>query len=268
MRLKKALLIQMIGLLVLPLAASRDKVIASRWAAAPVQVDGDPVDWTTGEAVAQESVGTDIAVRNDAENLYALIVLRDPKFQSTVEQTGITLWINLEMKAKKVRGIKFHKKTVTAEDLIANLKAQGQTLSAENEAELRTRPSYFLFACDTVNRKGAVVPHSGPTGTGAYRVSSGDHVMVYEFRIPRILLDDPDGGGKVDPAKPFKIGVEWGGMTEEARAARMEELHGMEGLSERGDLGEGGVTGSNDGLRTSRPKVYSFWVDVQPAVAE
>jgi hypothetical protein len=32
-------------------------------------------------------------------------------------------------------------------------------------------------------------------------------------------------------------------MTEEARAARMEELHGMEGLSERGDLGEGGVPG-------------------------
>lgn len=258
----------LIGLLVLPLAADKDKAIASRWADAPVAVDGNPSEWMREEAVAVESVGTDLAVRNDAGNLYLLFVLRDPKFQSTVEQTGITLWINSDMKSKKVRGIKFHKKTVTAEELIRNLKDQGQTLGAEKEAELKTRPSYILFACDVVNKKGAVMPHTGPTGTGAYRVASGEHVMVYEFRIPFALLNDPENGVNVDPAKPFKVGAEWGGMTEEARAERMAELHGMEGISERGDMSEGAVTGSYDGMQTSRPKTYLFWVDLQLAAAK
>lgn len=268
MKMNKMWLVLIIGLLVLPLTAAKDKAIASRWTDAPVAVDGNPSEWMREEATAVESVGTDIAARNDAGNLYLLFLLRDPKFQSTVEQTGITLWINSEMKSKKVHGIRFHKKTVTAEELIQNLKDQGQTLTAEKEAELKTRPSYVLFACDVVNKKGAVVPHTGPTGTGAYRVASGEHVMVYEFRIPFALLNDPENDVNVDPAKPFKVGAEWGGMTEEARAERMAELHGMDGISERGDMSEGGVTGAEDGLRTSRPKTYSFWVDLQLAAAK
>jgi hypothetical protein len=268
MKSNKIWLVFAIGLLVLPLAASEDNAVASRWAEVPVQVDGNPVDWTAEEIVVVESVGTDISARNDAENLYILLVLKDPKFQSTVEHTGITLWINTAMKTKKVHGIKFYRKTVTPEELIQNLKAQGQTLTAEKEAELKTRPSYFLFACDTVNKKGAVVPHSGPTGIGAYRISKGEHIMVYEFRIPFVLLNDPENDVKVDPSKPFKVGAEWGGMTEEARAARMAELHGMEGMSERGDLGEGGVTGAYDGMQTNRPKTYSFWVNLQLAAAK
>ena len=257
-----------VGLLVLPLAASKDKAVVSRWADSPVVIDGNPAEWSREEAVAEESVGTDIAVRNDAENLYVLLILRNPQFQSTVEETGITLWINTEMKTKKVHGIRFHRKAVTADELIQNLKDQGQTLTAEKEAELKTRPSYFLFACETVNKKRAVVPRPGRTGTGAYRVSAGDHVMAYEFRIPLALLDDPENNVKVDPAKPFKFGAEWGGMTEEARAGRMAELHGMEGMAERGDLSEGGVTGAEDGMRTNRPKTYSFWVDLQMAAAQ
>ncbi|MHB8056036.1 MAG: hypothetical protein ACYDH3_12400, partial [Candidatus Aminicenantales bacterium] len=228
----------------------------------------NPVEWTAEEIVFEESVGTNIAARNDAENLYVLLVLQDPKFQSTVETTGVTFWINTAMKTKKIHGIRFHKKTVTADELIQNLKDQGQTLTPEKEADLKTRPSYFLFACDVVNKKGAVVARPGRTGTGAFRISSGNHVMAYEFRIPLVLLDDPENDVKVDPAKPFKIGAEWGGMTEEARAERMAELHGSGAISERGDISEGGVTGADDGGMAYHPKTYSFWVDLQLAAAK
>ena len=268
MKSQKALLIILAGLLVLPLAASKDIAVSSRWTDVPVLVDGSPVEWTAEEIVSEESVGTKIAVRNDAGRLYVLLVLQDPKYQSTVEQTGITFWINPALKTKKVHGIKFYKKVVTADELIQYLKNQGQELTAEKETELKTRPSYTLFACDTVNKKGDVVPHAGLSGAGSYRISKGDHVIAYEFSIPLALLDDPENELKVDPGKPFKLGAEWGGMTEEARAMRMAELHGMEGVQERGEMSEGGVTGAYDGMQTGRPKTYSFWVDVQLAAAK
>ena len=269
MKPSKILFVFMIGLLVLPQAASQDKAVVSRWTAAPVQVDGSPLDWTAEEITAEEEVGAKIAFRNDADNLYILFVLPDPKFQSTVDLTGVKFWINPAMKSKKAYGIMFSKKIVTAEELIQNLKDQGQTLTAEKEAELKTRPQYILFGCDPVNKKGKILPHSGPTGTGAYRISKGDHAMAYEFRIPLVMLSGPDDDLKVDPAKPFKVGAEWGGMTEQAGADRMDEFEGEGGISERHtELSEGEAVSAEDGRRHSRPKTYSFWIDLQLAAAK
>jgi hypothetical protein len=269
MKPSKILFVLMIGLLVLPLAASKDKAVVSRWTAVPVQVDGNPAEWTADEITAEEDVGGKIAFRNDAENLYVLLILQDPKFQSTVERTGVKLWINPAMKTKKVHGIMFSKKIVTANELIQNLKDQGQAPTAEKEAELKTRPQYVLFGCDPMNKKGKILPHSGPTGTGAYRVSKGDHAMAYEFRIPLAMLNDPDDDLKVDPAKPFKVGAEWGGMTDQARAERMIDLHGTGGISESDTgIGEGEVGSADDGGIHYRSKTYSFWIDLQLAAAK
>ncbi|MHB8055582.1 MAG: hypothetical protein ACYDH3_10085, partial [Candidatus Aminicenantales bacterium] len=93
----------LIGFLILPSASAGDDVV-SRWTAAPVSIDGNTAEWTSVEITAPASVGAKIAVRNDASRLYVLLVLDNPAFQSTVEQTGVTLWINPAMKAKKVHG--------------------------------------------------------------------------------------------------------------------------------------------------------------------
>ncbi|MCX6566414.1 MAG: hypothetical protein NTW38_08345 [Candidatus Aminicenantes bacterium] len=251
------------GLLVLPLGASKDKVITSRWTAAPVAVDGQTTEWAPEEIVAEESVGAKIAVRNDASHVYVMLSLDDPQFQSTAEQTGITFWINPAMKTKKVHGIKFYRKTITADELIQLIKSRGQELFAEKEAELKAQPQYLHFACDPVNKKGEIVPRPGQAETATYRLSRVQQAMVYEFVIPLALLDDPENEVKVDPAKPFKFGVEWGGVTEEIKQMRLAQFEGGADMS-GGGLGE---YSTEDYLaaRQSGPQVYSFWVDLRLA---
>ena len=263
MKSHKTLFIIFIGLLVLPLGASKNKIVASRWTAAPVAVDGQTSEWAPEEIVAEESVGAKIAVRNDAEYLYVMLSLDDPKFQSTAEQTGITFWINPAMKTKKVHGIKFYRKMMTSDELIQYLKNRGQELSAEKEAELKAKPQYLHFACDPVNKKGEIVPRPSQSETATYRLSRVQQAMIHEFIIPLSLLDDLEHELKVDPAKPFKFGVEWGGVTEEMKRMRRAQFEGQTDMSGEWQ----GEYSTEDYLaaRQSGPQVYSFWVDLQLA---
>jgi len=263
MKLSKFIFMALIGFLILPPTAFGDDDVASRWNAAPVSIDGNSAEWAPDEITAEASAGAKIAFRNDALRLYVLLVLDNPEFQSTVEQTGVTLWINSAMKTKKIHGIKFSKKMVSAEELIQRLKDEGQDVSAEKEAEFKSKPQYLLFACDTVNKKGEVVPHSGPAGVGAYRNAHTEKILSYEFAIPLTLLADPDNKIKVDPAKPFKFGVEWGGVTEEMLAMRRAQFEGQAGNPDSGN----GEFSPEDYLQAGRngPKAYSFWIDLKLA---
>lgn len=274
MKIRRVGWVVLLAVLVLPLVA-KDKFVQSKLTPAPLQVDAKIDEWTPDEILTEEKVGAKFAVRNDASYLYIMLSLDDPKYQSTVDQSGITFWIYPELKDKKTHGLHFYKKTVTADELIKDLENQGQTLTAEKKAEFKARPQYQIFTCDSVNKKGEVVPHPNLSASATYRLAQVQKSKVFEFVVPIVMLDDPVGEMKIDPAKPFKFGMEWGGMTEQMkkeRAAQLGDRGSQVSAAGASDTitGEGGdfraPGGSLTAMRT-RPneRKFEFWFDLKIA---
>jgi len=278
MKTNKALSLVLLGLLTLPLAAAKDVAVASKWAAAPIKIDGQGDEWAPEEMVAIADVGAKLAVRNDAKNLYILLNLEDPKFHSSIQQTGVTFWVNPELKSKKLHGIRLYPKSITADELIKELEGQGQPLTPERKVEIQKQREYLLFACDIVNKKGKPIAHDAKLGVGTYRMIQVQKSRVLEFTVPVALLSSAENEVQVDFTKPFKLGVEWGGMTEEMRAIRAAQMGDRAaqasgaGAADRLDV-EGAAVGAGAGsggdvlsqMRRGIPKIYSFWVDLTVA---
>ena len=272
MNIRKMGWVVLLAVLVLPLAA-KDKFVQSKFTPTPLQIDAKIEEWTPDEILTEEKVGAKFAVRNDASYLYVMLSLDDPKFQSSVEQTGLTFWIYPELKDKKTHGLHFYRKTVTVDELIKEMESQGQTLTPERKTELKARPQYQVFACDVVNKKGEAVPHPGLTGTATYRTAQAQKTKVFEFVVPIVLLDDPKSEMKIDPAKPFKFGMEWGGMTEQMKRERANQLGDRSAQASASGAsdnfaGEGGGFNAPGGSLTAMrggPKKYEFWFDLKIA---
>ncbi len=98
---------------------SKEKKVEGIWASIPVIIDGSNSEWINGPFIFEKKVKVDYAFRNDSENLYVLFIFKDTKYLSSIDQTGMTLWLNTEGKKKKDYGIKFQRKIVSAEDYIS-----------------------------------------------------------------------------------------------------------------------------------------------------
>lgn len=81
----------------------------------------------------EKSVSVDYAFCNDGRNLCVLFMFKDPKFLSSIDATGITIYANTSGKKDKDSGIRFLKKVLTAEELIAWMESQGSTLPEEKK---------------------------------------------------------------------------------------------------------------------------------------
>lgn len=262
-----------VGTLVLP-GATEDKIIQSQWTSTLVQVDGQVSEWPAEAMQFEKGVNAQYAFKNDANFLYCVFIFNDPKFMSSVEQSGFAFWINAEGKEKKTHGLRFYRKGVTGDQLIQELEKSGTPVTEERKKEILSKPQYMLFAFDVLDKKGNIVSHAG-TETGTYRLARAQKTMVFEFVLPLSLLNDPSAKTPLDTAKPFKLGFEWGGMTEEMRKQKASEL-GARG-SQANSQGAGGdkVNDENEGFRDSSvslssmrrgiPKKYDFWLSLQIA---
>jgi hypothetical protein len=256
--LKPLYILLTIGVLIAP-SVAKDKIVESKWTAAPVRIDGSSAEWAQDALETEKSVEASYAFKNDANFLYVLFIFNNPIYLSTVEDTGMTFWVNTEGKEKKIRGLRFHRKAVSADQLIQSLESEGQTLTDQKKQELRSKTQYLLFAYDVVNKKGEIVPQSG-MATGTYRLARVEKSTIYEFVVPLELLADPSSDKKWDPAKPFKLGFEWGGLTDEMKKARAPQLSG----EERSESNENRFRVPDSATRQS-PKRYDFWISLQIA---
>ena len=193
----------------------------------------------------------------------------------------MTVWVNTEGKEKRNYGLRFRRQTVTGDGLIQQMESQGQTLTEERKQEIRSKPAYMLFLCETLNKKGDVIPHPG-SSQGTYRMTRAQGKTVYEMSVPLAMLDDPAAKTKGDPAQPLKIGFEWGGLTEEMKKARADQASEMAGgdtgggggggrggggggEGEDAGGGGGGLGGRGAGGGRRSPMKYDFWVDLKIA---
>ncbi len=252
-------------------APAKEGPVASAWAHTPVQVDGSARDWAGRPTIPYKDAGMEYAVSNDGANLYALVVFKDRNGMSTLELTGLTVYFNAAGKKSKDLGIRFFRKRVPADELIAEMEKSGQVLSDQRKAEIRTRPAYPVFAAEVVNKKKLAAPvdpafRSLPPG---WRSAVEDNALVYEVRIPLSRTNQPGGVG-ADPGAAIKLGFEWGGATDETRQAMLAQRAEAESRAQQGAAemrvrdtsgeGEGGDFGEVAYQRG--PKKYTVWTDV------
>jgi len=258
---------------------AKDKIIESKWAAMPLQIDGQTAEWAQDVLETSKSEQVSYAFKNDANYLYVLFIFNESKTLSSISATGMTFWINTEGKEKKNYGMRFYPKTITGEMLVKDMEKQGETIPEEKKQELlKSKSPFRLFACDAVNKKGEIIPHPGK-GMATFRTGRVEKNTVYEFVIPIALLSDPVSQTPFDVAKPFKLGFDWGGMTDEMKKAQAANLgdQGARASTSEANLESQLREGEGSGFRTpdssltgmrSKFKRHESWIDLKIAQAQ
>jgi len=259
--------------------SGQKKVIEAIWAPEPVNIDGNNNDWTEVALNTEKNLAIDYAFRHDGRNLYILFIFNDPKFLSTINNTGLTIYFSPATKKSKDFGLRFTRKNVTGEELIALMEKQKIELTEEQKAKLRENPKarYLFYEAIVVGKKGEIYPPHDQEGVAppAFRVGRSGKSIIYEFRVPLAPQSTYVAGIGFQPGQDLRVGFEWGGMTQEMRKAMMARMaeqgtqaRATETSLERtisGEEDEGGLAMGGGGgvpLR-STPKKYSFWVDLK-----
>ena len=258
--------------------SAKEKTADSMWAESPLNIDASNQDWTEAVLQFEKKYKVDCSFKNDMDNLYVLFVFKDPNFFSTVHATGMTLWFNTIDRKKKEYGINFKMKRISADALIALLEKQRGPLSDDEKAKIKSRPQYFIFRGDVIDKKGKVVTDSVMSEgmiEPVFRFGKQQDLEIYEFSVPLAILGKMSDKLNAAPGTSVKVGFEWGGLTEAMKQARIDRLAqsgvrnpkptepGDPSVSGRG--GQGGGSSMRMGSRRGTPKQYSFWLDVKLA---
>lgn len=257
------------------LSFSKEKTIASNWVAAPLSIDGSNEDWADVNFNFEKKVSVDYAFKNDAENLFVLFIFKDPKYLSSINATGMTIWFNTEGKKKQYYGLKFITQKVTPDAFISILEQRRGTLSEEEKNKIRANLHYFLHNAQVIDKKSkssSPAPPSEAVIPAIFRAQRQEEMMVYEFAIPLKRATELAPGIETEPGKTVKVCFEWGGMTKEMKEARMKRIaRASESRPPTSDRA-GGSWSKGSNYASSMPQVgrgsqkYSFWVDVQLAL--
>lgn len=244
-------------LVLLPLAAAAaDVPVKSAWVATAPVIDGAPADWGTPAFV--DAAGGDVgyAFANDADNLYVLLVIRNPKAKSTIDKTGVTIYFS-QAKKNKDYGILFHKVMIKPDEYIARLEKQGPVSDAVR-TQIKSKPGWYLYAHEVKGATPEAAPASDtPIQNPVYKVGTQGEMTVYEFLIPLERPASTQAGLASAPGQTLFVGLEYGGMTPEmaranARATGSSNIAGGDNITQ---------LVSSTGTKVSAKK-YAFWSQV------
>jgi hypothetical protein len=260
---------------------SADKVVKSKWTAQSPVIDGLDNEWVGDEMAVEKKVKVDYAIRNDARSMYVLFVFNDPKYLSNINATGITLYYNTEGKKKKDHAFNFLRNKITGEELIAYLNKRGEVLTEAQLQSIEPTNMYSVYMTERTGKKDEEIAATEPIPgvlNPNFKISQKGDAIIFEFMIPLQKAETSPRGMGVEPGQTFKIGFEWGGMTE----ALMKRLSAQDGGrdaaasgdyrgtgsvidSTRGGRSRGGSGGAPTSTSQRMPKKYSFWIDVSLA---
>ncbi len=277
--MRKILAVAGLVLAVVFSALAKDKSVESIWASSPLRIDGLVSDWKGDPFHLEKKVKVEYAFRNDSDTLYVFFKFNDLKYLSSIETTGMTLWIDTKGKKKKDLGVKFTKKKIPADEFIASLEKQKRVISDDQKKSLKARESYFISQAEAVDKKGDPFEQSDVTDAvigAAFNVSVQQAEVTYEFRVPLQNLARTILGSEAEPGDVVGVGFEWGGLTDEMRRKYMKGGAsggpGPVGISEGGRGGGGAQSVGFDGASPAglsalrkMTKKYSFWTVVRLA---
>lgn len=263
-------------------AAPPQSAVASAWAVEPPAIDGLAKDWEGVPLVDGKANAVSYAFRNDGGSLYILLVIRDPKYRSTIEGTGVRLSIDAKGGKSKDYSIQFKKQRLGPEEYIAHLEKLGP-VSEDDKAAIRRKAGFYLYHHQVLDRKGKPVQELSQAAAhpAVFKYASEGPVVAYEFSVPLARGSELAAGVGAGPGAPVGIGFEWGGETEEMRKAAAkrlregantanEQIGGGLGGTDLGSGGGGGGRGGRSGMPArsgASPKKYSFWATVKLAAS-
>ncbi|MEE8605421.1 MAG: hypothetical protein V3S65_08600 [Candidatus Aminicenantaceae bacterium] len=254
---------------------STDNIVQSIWTAQPPTIDGMDDDWGGDGMAFEKKVQVDYAVRNDAQSMYVLFVFKNPKYLSSINATGITLYYNTEGKKKKDHAYRFIKKKVTGEELLSYLKERGEVLTERQIQSIEPTNIYSVYMTERTGKKDkkiSVAASIPAVLNPSFKTSKKGDAFIYEFRVPLLRSETSPRGMDVKPGHKIKIGFEWGGMTEKLmKQLAAQPGRGGDDVSTEGraqsmiDSRRGGATGAPASASRRMPKKHSFWIDINLA---
>lgn len=220
----------------------RSDTIQNQWANHEITIDGKNSDWAGIAHYTLEDQRIVMGLTNDENNLYLKFTTSDERMARRVQMMGVTVWLNKEGKKKKDYGICY----TGSRELMAN-RLPGMAPPDRNPGRMdetvrrmpeRRRenlpgPGKIIVIEGSEKQERDEIAPEGPAAGSAFE----DSEFCYEFKIP---LPIP-----VKSGKKIKMGLEWGGMSQQDRSARQQGIGGM-----RGDFGgrtEGGMGGRPGG---------------------
>ena len=260
-------------------AFAKDDVFQSRWISEKIMMDGSDEDWAPEMLQTYEKFSVDYAFKNNKNYMLALFVFKDPQYLTSVNESGIIVWLNTDGKKKKRYGIRFWNMKMTAEQYIKLLETQQGPLSEEQKNDILVKQTYDIPDIKVTNKDAAAeLKEEVEVRPAAFETQTFEDRIVYEFAIPLERLYDMAPGVGTVPGETIKVGFEWGGITDEMKDQRAKLAAAMASRARdqgaTGDLtDERGVSsgmGRSDQvssfartMRGSTPPEYSFWVDVE-----
>jgi hypothetical protein len=245
--------------------SAQDKTVRSVWAAQPPKIDGASKDWEGVALTDAEKGGVQYALRNDANSLYVLFVITDQKVRSTIEELGLTLYVDPAGAASKDYGILFRRKRITANESIALLEKQGP-VSDEQKDKMRATPFYNYYFTEVVDKKGDTVPV--PAGVGGppamFKFAADKKNLVFELMIPLRRLAPALPGIGAGVGDQTSLGFEWGGPTEAQRKAIARARGDAAKITNETSLSGMGTDPNASSSKVDRmPPKFLFWTKVQ-----
>jgi len=254
--------------------AQQQAAVASAWTNEPVAIDGLKQDWEGVPLIDGKKDGVSYAFRNDGDSLYVLLVIRDPKYRSTIEGTGVTLYLDAKGAKAKGYGILFKRLRLGPEEYIAHLEKRGP-LSEDDKAGIRKKAGFYLYHHQVLDRKGKPFEalNEGLPRPAVFKYAADGPVMAWEFSVPLARGSELAAGVGAVPGASVAVGFEWGGETEEMRKAAAKRLR--EGANTANEQVGGGLGGQSldsgprgagpAAKRMPTPKKYMFWTAVKLA---
>jgi len=264
---------------------SKDKPVECQWATGLPSIDGMNTEWANVSLTTYKKADVDYAFMNDAENLFILFIFRNPQFLSSINWTGLTVWISPQGEREKDLGIRLMKKQISADEYIAILEKQvGQEMPEDRKAQVRQNKAYWMFEQQLISKKAAGYSKDAepPKYQGAqFRNNVLEKTVLYEIAISLPKLAEIAPGLAVEPGKGVSLNFEWGGASKEYKEALARNLAQGE-TSASASQGTSRLTGERSGgglgdvetdsvkmarmrRQLQRVKQYDFWVDLNLA---
>jgi hypothetical protein len=265
--------------------AAKDESVASKWAATLPSIDGMNTEWSKVPMNTYKKAEVDYAFMNNEDNLFVLFIFRNPRFLSSLQWTGLTMWISPQGTKEKDLGIKLLRKQISADEYIAIMEEQvGQKMPEDRKAQIRQNKAYWMFEQRLIDKKaeGYDKDAEPPKYAGvAFRNNMVDKAVIYEVAISFPKLAEVAPGLTLGPGSGLNVNFEWGGATKEykealTRGIAQGETRAGAGqatgslTAERGGGGLGDV--EYDSVKMARlrrqlqqVKQYDFWVELNLA---
>ncbi|MDH4156419.1 MAG: hypothetical protein OEW00_03985 [candidate division Zixibacteria bacterium] len=228
----------------------KSQELTSHWPTEPVAIDGSPDDWSDLPTTYFETQGVVLGLSNDSTNLRILFRFRDIMWAQAIHRTGLTLWLDVEGKKNKIRGIRYKGGPTLAQMQEAGVSlpgGMGSRMGTEQQERLQQQESNLveeLIWFDEKEGTERLLPVDGSLGPAvAYGIPKG--VFTYEIQIPLQAVEGGCGLG-ASVGQTIGIGTMWGEMGK--RPDRGDMPGGMGGGPPPGGVGGGRPGGMGGGL--------------------